>query len=226
MNSNRSHVNSVLYQHHDEMELGEILFLDTTGHQHSKEDQSSNHQQFSGASFSMFDSQSNTVENSLGVSDMVLQLITSSGQSDESSAMLVGVESSVLQEVNHSHGVQQENTNRFNEFEVEQNGNISDPNDDENQYYSQPIHIDNVCNERLAVSNEDSSHIDDIILTWNSVIPESILKLFSLIRSNQSDWAFVHTISAQMCQDFMPMDCLVSLKQGLLLSLASIQVFI
>ena len=54
--------------------------------------------------------------------------------------------------------------------------------------------------------------------------PESIINLFQSIRSSFSDYSFIHALSAQMCQEVLPMDCYVTLKLGLLLSIVSIQV--
>ncbi|XP_068159012.1 LOW QUALITY PROTEIN: uncharacterized protein [Drosophila tropicalis] len=54
------------------------------------------------------------------------------------------------------------------------------------------------------------------------LMPESISKLYSLICSNNSDYAFVYALSAQLCQKIVPMDCFVYLKMALLASLASI----
>lgn len=54
--------------------------------------------------------------------------------------------------------------------------------------------------------------------------PESIKILYERIRSAYSDYAFAHAISAQMCQEILPMDAYVTLKQSLLLSIISVQV--
>ncbi|KRF98213.1 uncharacterized protein Dwil_GK26832 [Drosophila willistoni] len=54
------------------------------------------------------------------------------------------------------------------------------------------------------------------------LMPESISKLYNLICSNNSDYAFVYALSAQLCQKIVPMDSFVYLKMALLASLASI----
>ncbi|XP_050328549.1 uncharacterized protein LOC126758344 [Bactrocera neohumeralis] len=54
------------------------------------------------------------------------------------------------------------------------------------------------------------------------MVPASVKQLYDLVRAQYSDFAFVYALSAQLCQDRVPMDCFVNLKMGLLLSLASI----
>lgn len=56
-----------------------------------------------------------------------------------------------------------------------------------------------------------------------SLLPKSILELYEQIKSSGlSDWSFVYALSAQTCQEFMPMSYNVTLKMSLLLSIASI----
>ncbi|XP_037031821.1 uncharacterized protein LOC119071167 isoform X2 [Bradysia coprophila] len=56
-----------------------------------------------------------------------------------------------------------------------------------------------------------------------SLLPKSILDLYEQIKSSGlSDWSFVYALSAQTCQEFMPMSYNVTLKTSLLLSIASI----
>lgn len=57
-------------------------------------------------------------------------------------------------------------------------------------------------------------------------IPTSVTSVFNVIRTNLSDFSFIYLISAQLCQELMPMECSVEFKMGLLLSLVSIQVSI
>ncbi|XP_054086479.1 uncharacterized protein LOC105217642 isoform X2 [Zeugodacus cucurbitae] len=54
------------------------------------------------------------------------------------------------------------------------------------------------------------------------MVPVSVKQLYDLVRAQYSDFAFVYALSAQLCQERVPMDCFVNLKMGLLLSLASI----
>lgn len=56
------------------------------------------------------------------------------------------------------------------------------------------------------------------------MVPTSVKQLYGLVRAQYSDFAFVYALSAQMCQDRVPMDCFVNLKMSLLLSLTSISV--
>lgn len=54
-------------------------------------------------------------------------------------------------------------------------------------------------------------------------LPQSIIDLYEQIKSTGlSDWSFVYALSAQTCQEFMPMNFNVTLKTSLLLSIASI----
>lgn len=57
-------------------------------------------------------------------------------------------------------------------------------------------------------------------------IPTSVTSVFNVIHTNLSDFSFIYLISAQLCQELMPMECSVEFKMGLLLSLVSIQVSI
>ncbi|XP_017479077.1 PREDICTED: uncharacterized protein LOC108368691 isoform X2 [Rhagoletis zephyria] len=60
------------------------------------------------------------------------------------------------------------------------------------------------------------------LTTDTTMVPASVKQLYDLVRTQYSDFAFVYALSAQLCQDRVPMDCFVNLKMGLLLSLASI----
>ncbi|XP_073833438.1 uncharacterized protein [Musca autumnalis] len=55
-----------------------------------------------------------------------------------------------------------------------------------------------------------------------TMMPLSVKQLYDVIKEQYSDFAFIYALSAQLCQDRVPMDCFVTLKMGLLLSLASI----
>lgn len=57
-------------------------------------------------------------------------------------------------------------------------------------------------------------------------IPLSIQNLYKSITNTYSDASFVHAIAAQLCQNYLPMDCMSLLKTSLLLSLVSIGVSI
>lgn len=59
-----------------------------------------------------------------------------------------------------------------------------------------------------------------------SIIPCSILNLYQNIRNSFSEFCFIYAISAQMCQEILPMDYLIDLKIALLLSITSIQVIV
>ncbi|XP_017067362.1 uncharacterized protein LOC108105357 [Drosophila eugracilis] len=54
-------------------------------------------------------------------------------------------------------------------------------------------------------------------------VPSSIKKLHHLISSQYSDYSFVYALSAQLCQESVPMDCYVYLKMVLLASIVSIE---
>ncbi|KAH8387498.1 hypothetical protein KR093_007316 [Drosophila rubida] len=54
-------------------------------------------------------------------------------------------------------------------------------------------------------------------------MPPSIQKLYALITGKFSDYAFVYTLSAQLGQECVPMECYVYLKMALLISLVSIE---
>ncbi|XP_055370714.1 uncharacterized protein LOC129605154 [Condylostylus longicornis] len=55
----------------------------------------------------------------------------------------------------------------------------------------------------------------------NTGIPNSIVNLYKSIKYLYSDFSFVYALSAQMCQDIVPMNSFIILKIALILSLAS-----
>lgn len=65
---------------------------------------------------------------------------------------------------------------------------------------------------------------NDNAATDASSIPKSVKQLYDVVKAKYTDFAFIYALSAQLCQDRIPMDCFVTLKMGLLLSLASIGV--
>lgn len=54
-------------------------------------------------------------------------------------------------------------------------------------------------------------------------VPPNIKRLYRTICDNFSDYAFVYALSAQLCQESVPMECFVYLKMALLCSLASFE---
>ncbi|XP_055842975.1 uncharacterized protein LOC129909873 [Episyrphus balteatus] len=56
-----------------------------------------------------------------------------------------------------------------------------------------------------------------------TLVPSSVQRLYETIKISYSDFSFVYSLAAQMCQDRVPMDCFVHLKIGLLLSIASLE---
>lgn len=56
------------------------------------------------------------------------------------------------------------------------------------------------------------------------LVPFSIKRLYDIVTADFSDFAFIYALSAQLCQDRVPMECFVALKMVLLLSLASMGV--
>ncbi|XP_034671266.1 uncharacterized protein LOC117903390 [Drosophila subobscura] len=54
-------------------------------------------------------------------------------------------------------------------------------------------------------------------------VPTSVKRLYQLICSQYSDYAFVYALSAQLSQECVPMDCYVYLKMVLLASIVSIE---
>ncbi|KAM7346688.1 meiotic 218 isoform 2-T4 [Cochliomyia hominivorax] len=55
-----------------------------------------------------------------------------------------------------------------------------------------------------------------------SSIPFSVSRLYEIVTKKYSDFAFIYSLSSQLCQERVPMECFVILKMGLLLSLVSI----
>ncbi|XP_075157367.1 meiotic 218 [Haematobia irritans] len=55
-----------------------------------------------------------------------------------------------------------------------------------------------------------------------TMMPSSVKQLYDVIKEQYSDFSFIYALSTQLCQDRIPMDCFITLKMGLLLSLASI----
>ncbi|XP_067642190.1 uncharacterized protein mei-218 isoform X2 [Eurosta solidaginis] len=78
------------------------------------------------------------------------------------------------------------------------------------------VHLKNACTSALINSIDYNSTAD------STMVPASVKQLYTLVHEQYSDFAFVYALSAQLCQERVPMDCYVNLKMGLLLSLASI----
>ncbi|XP_065363107.1 uncharacterized protein LOC135956510 [Calliphora vicina] len=53
-------------------------------------------------------------------------------------------------------------------------------------------------------------------------IPFTVRQLHEIVKTKYSDFAFIYALSCQLCQDRVPMECFVTLKMALLLSLVSI----
>lgn len=66
----------------------------------------------------------------------------------------------------------------------------------------------------------------DVKMFVDSSIPFSVRQLHEIVKSQYSDFAFVYALSSQLCQERIPMECFVTLKIALLLSLVSIGVTI
>lgn len=65
--------------------------------------------------------------------------------------------------------------------------------------------------------------IGDNIIANASSLPQSIRDLYTQIKNYKlADWSFVYALSAQTCQEFLPINYNVTLKTSLLLSIASI----
>lgn len=106
--------------------------------------------------------------------------------------------------------------------------------------FSFPTETEDKCNDGENVTYERLQRVYRYILPRKSTeypyypglhqipaaLPPSILNLHQKIRQWHSDYAFSHAISAQMCQDLLPMDAYVTLKHSLLLSIISAQVTI
>lgn len=77
--------------------------------------------------------------------------------------------------------------------------------------------------EERASKLQEGNYFDSQETQISSKLPESILNLHEEIKgSGLSDWSFVYALSAQTCQEFLPMNYNVTLKTSLLLSIASI----
>nr|XP_039153848.1 AF4/FMR2 family member lilli isoform X2 [Drosophila simulans] len=77
--------------------------------------------------------------------------------------------------------------------------------------------------ERHMIFRAPSQHGQEYPKPDLNCVPSSIRKLHYLISSQYSDYSFVYALSAQICQDCVPMDCFVYLKMILLASIVSIE---
>lgn len=68
------------------------------------------------------------------------------------------------------------------------------------------------------------NHYTKIKTPYGYTIPFSVRQLYDIVKTKYSDFAFIYALSSQLCQDRVPMECFVTLKMGLLLSLVSIGV--
>lgn len=76
--------------------------------------------------------------------------------------------------------------------------------------------------QQLKMFSKDSIKYYNLQVDMN-FMPPNIKRLYRTICDNFSDYAFVYALSAQLCQDEVPMECFVYLKMALLCSLASFE---
>lgn len=79
-----------------------------------------------------------------------------------------------------------------------------------------------VVPQQLEMFSKDSVKYYNLQVDMN-FMPPNIKRLYRTICDNFSDYAFVYALSAQLCQDQVPMECFVYLKMALLCSLASFE---
>lgn len=79
-----------------------------------------------------------------------------------------------------------------------------------------------VVPQQLNMFSKDSVKYYNLQVDMN-FMPPNIKRLYRTICDNFSDYAFVYALSAQLCQDEVPMECFVYLKMALLCSLASFE---
>lgn len=81
------------------------------------------------------------------------------------------------------------------------------------QHYEVPTNL-TIKNENLLKSKRNNMPL----------VPFSIKRLYDIVTDDFSDFAFIYSLSSQLCQERVPMECFVALKMVLLLSLVSIGV--
>lgn len=91
------------------------------------------------------------------------------------------------------------------------------------QHHQQSAQIDETQGFLTCESLFGSYQLPSTIIGNVNSIPKAITNLYAQIKSaGYSDWSFVHALSAQTCQEYLPMSSNVFLKKSLLLSIASI----
>lgn len=114
------------------------------------------------------------------------------------------------EEFNEPDGRSYEQIDETNDLESFQFGNSSGEEDLPSRS------MENMNHEEQPVINPDDG-------IPGSILPEiqPILNLFAQIKSQYSDYAFVHGLAAHMCRDIYPKNYNISLKTALLLSIVS-----
>ncbi|XP_055303515.1 minichromosome maintenance domain-containing protein 2 [Sitodiplosis mosellana] len=94
---------------------------------------------------------------------------------------------------------------------------------DYGECYDEEMPLSGVTTAEEEENREQSQQLSDMP---NFILPEfdSILKLYSKIKSQYSDCAFVYALASNMCKDLYPKNSYISLKTALLLSIVSCDV--
>lgn len=91
------------------------------------------------------------------------------------------------------------------------------------EYYDEEMPLSGVTTVEDVDNRQQSQQINDMP---DSILSEfdPILKLYSKIKAQHSDCAFVYALASNMCKDLYPKNSYISLKTALLLSIVSCDV--
>ncbi|XP_030566167.1 uncharacterized protein LOC115766395 isoform X1 [Drosophila novamexicana] len=107
-------------------------------------------------------------------------------------------------------------------LDVEELENLSEVSDVDQESPNMPHRRNKAFPRHIIFVSRDSPQRRNFDVDLN-FMPKSIKKLYRLICSKYSDYAFVYALSAQLSQECVPMECYVYLKMALLSSLVSIE---
>ncbi|XP_064536851.1 uncharacterized protein LOC135427323 [Drosophila montana] len=107
-------------------------------------------------------------------------------------------------------------------LELEELENLSEVSDVDQENPNMPHRTNRALPRHIIFVSGESPQRRNFVVDLN-FMPPSIKKLYRLICSKYSDYAFVYALSAQLSQECVPMECYVYLKMALLSSLVSIE---
>lgn len=119
--------------------------------------------------------------------------------------------------------LQRNSQGQCDERSHEWNHSSGSPVDEYEECCDEEMPLSGVTTAEDVDNRQQSQQIDDVPDSIASVY-DPVLKLYSKIKAQHSDCAFVYALASNMCKDLYPKNSYISLKTALLLSIVSCDV--